>query len=240
MHAILRVVHQKANLQQLRLGPVTVVGRGADCQLKIASNQVSRRHCQLVVRDDGVYLEDFASSNGTFLDGVRVPSNTPTYVRAGARLAIGPARFEVEYSLAGSHVKPAGHDTESVMDAAGDTWAATPRLPPVEASEQGTEAPGPADGESLSFSEPVPQLPSAESATVPKRSFFDFLRSRPPMLAPVSDPVVAAVVLPANEAEPASSQPLSPAENPMADLPAEPNPDAVAEPDDPFQFLRQP
>jgi len=100
-----------------------------------------------------------------------------------------------------------------------------------------------ADDTLLDFAEPVPQLPTSESGPAPKRSFFDFLRSRPPMLAPVSDPIAAVAVLPANEAELASAQPL-PAANASAENPAPaivvagPNPDAVAEPDAPFQFLR--
>ncbi|OYW13100.1 MAG: hypothetical protein B7Z55_17420, partial [Planctomycetales bacterium 12-60-4] len=83
MQAWLRVSHQRANIQQVRLLPLTIVGRSPECHLKIASAQVSRRHCQLSLRTDGVYVEDLASANGTFLDGARLPSRTPTYVRNG-------------------------------------------------------------------------------------------------------------------------------------------------------------
>ena len=39
MQATLRIVHQRANLQEIRLDRDTLVGRSTDCQLKIASTQ---------------------------------------------------------------------------------------------------------------------------------------------------------------------------------------------------------
>lgn len=97
MQAVLRVVQKQSNVRQVKLLPETVVGRSADCHLKIASAEVSRRHCKISLRVDGVYVEDLGSSNGTYLDEVPVPVKTPTFVRPGALLVIGPAKFIVEY-----------------------------------------------------------------------------------------------------------------------------------------------
>jgi pSer/pThr/pTyr-binding forkhead associated (FHA) protein len=97
MQAQLRVVQKQANIQQVRLLPETVIGRSTDCNLKIASTQVSRRHCRIVVNDIGVYIEDLCSANGTFLDGQRLLPNQPTLAPAGSQLVIGPATFVVEY-----------------------------------------------------------------------------------------------------------------------------------------------
>lgn len=96
-HATLRVLQKQANVRTVRLHPETVVGRSLDCTLKIASTQVSRRHCRIVDRDDGVFIEDLGSANGTFLDGSRLTPNVPTLARPGSQLAIGPATFVVEY-----------------------------------------------------------------------------------------------------------------------------------------------
>ncbi|HET6426641.1 MAG TPA: FHA domain-containing protein [Planctomycetaceae bacterium] len=100
MQAQLRVIQKQANIQQVRLLPETVIGRATDCNLKIASTQVSRRHCRVVVNDIGVYVEDLCSANGTFLNGQRLLPNQPTLAPAGSQLAIGPAVFAVEYRTA--------------------------------------------------------------------------------------------------------------------------------------------
>ncbi len=101
MHAQLRVVQKQANVQQVRLLSETVIGRSADCNLKIASTQVSRRHCRVVVNDLGVYVEDLCSANGTYLDGKRLLPNQLTLAPAGSQLVIGPATFAVEYRNSG-------------------------------------------------------------------------------------------------------------------------------------------
>lgn len=99
MQAWLHVTHQRANLTRIPLLPITVVGRSVDCHLKIATTQVSRRHCQISIHVDGVYVEDLASANGTYLDGVRLTPGVPTFVHPGGRLNIGPAKFIVDYVL---------------------------------------------------------------------------------------------------------------------------------------------
>lgn len=55
-----------------------------------------------------MYVEDLKSSNGTFLDGTRLPPHVPTYVASGSQLDIGPARFVVEYELADDSLTGSG------------------------------------------------------------------------------------------------------------------------------------
>lgn len=98
MQARLKVIQNNANLKQVKLLPVTVIGRSADCHLKIASTEVSRKHCRLTVTDHEVLVEDLNSSNGTFVDQERLPPARPTPVAPGARLNVGPATFIVEYT----------------------------------------------------------------------------------------------------------------------------------------------
>ena len=50
-----------------------LIGRADDCQLRANSSQVSRYHCALLVEDDGVWVRDYGSRNGTFVGGVRIP-----------------------------------------------------------------------------------------------------------------------------------------------------------------------
>jgi pSer/pThr/pTyr-binding forkhead associated (FHA) protein len=50
-----------------------IIGRGFDCDLVCEDISVSRTHAALSLRKDGAYvLEDKSSSNGTFVDGVKI------------------------------------------------------------------------------------------------------------------------------------------------------------------------
>jgi len=48
------------------------VGQGADCDLIVKDEGVSRHHLTLTTRRDGFFLEDRGSTNGTFVGGVQV------------------------------------------------------------------------------------------------------------------------------------------------------------------------
>lgn len=72
----------------------SVIGRHSDADVRIAREQVSRRHALLWTRGGRVLLDDLGSSNGTRLDGV--PVRAPVTVRDGSVISVGPVsvRFE--------------------------------------------------------------------------------------------------------------------------------------------------
>lgn len=98
MQARLKVVQDNANLKQVKLLPVTMIGRSADCHLKIASSEVSRNHCRITVTDNEVLIEDLNSSNGTYVNQARIPPAQQIPLPPGAKLHIGPAAFIVDYT----------------------------------------------------------------------------------------------------------------------------------------------
>jgi pSer/pThr/pTyr-binding forkhead associated (FHA) protein len=53
-----------------------IIGSGADCDLVVARPTVSGRHCRLIETSDGYLVEDLGSSNGTYVNGVRIASAT--------------------------------------------------------------------------------------------------------------------------------------------------------------------
>src|SRR5438045_1832591 len=69
------------------------IGRGAECHIRPDSDWVSRQHCLLRVADDGGYLRDLGSSNGTLVNGRLVSGELR--LDHGDRIQIGPLAFEV-------------------------------------------------------------------------------------------------------------------------------------------------
>lgn len=65
-----------------------VIGRNADCGVRLADQGISRRHARLVGVAGGPYMiEDLKSTNGTFVDGHRVMKMK---LRGGERIQLGP------------------------------------------------------------------------------------------------------------------------------------------------------
>ncbi|GAB3593310.1 FtsK/SpoIIIE domain-containing protein [Angustibacter peucedani] len=65
-----------------------VVGRAPGCGLVVDDPQLSRQHLSLTVTADGVRLHDLGSSNGTKVDGARVPPEGVA-LRPGQRVGAG-------------------------------------------------------------------------------------------------------------------------------------------------------
>ena len=68
-----------------------VLGRGRDCGQRLADPLVSRRHCELSLRDGRVWAEDLGSRNGTFLNGEPLQAARP--LADGDRLDLADCRF---------------------------------------------------------------------------------------------------------------------------------------------------
>jgi len=74
-----------------------VVGRDEECQLRLSSSLVSRRHCILDVRPDGIHVRDLGSQNGTYVNEVAITE--PLLLRPGDILRVGAALFQVPESV---------------------------------------------------------------------------------------------------------------------------------------------
>lgn len=59
--------------QIFQLGrPRVILGRGAGCDVQLQDSETSRKHAMLEIHDDEAALTDLDSTNGTFLDGVKI------------------------------------------------------------------------------------------------------------------------------------------------------------------------
>jgi PAS domain S-box-containing protein len=87
LRAQVRIV-RGANIGQIYdlHAPETVLGRHSDCGIVLPSQTISRHHARIVRRNDGFYVEDLESLNGTFVNGQRIDG--PTRLESGDRIQI--------------------------------------------------------------------------------------------------------------------------------------------------------
>lgn len=72
-----------------------VVGRTRECNLILEDPAVSRRHFEVVPKENGLYLKDLGSTNGTYVNGHKLSEGL---LRAGDCIQVGRTilKFEVE------------------------------------------------------------------------------------------------------------------------------------------------
>lgn len=78
----------------LRKGPNSF-GRKADNDVSIVDPYVSGRHGTIEIADDGVYLTDIGSSNGTMLNDAKLVPNMRTQVQPDDVIKLGSKEFRV-------------------------------------------------------------------------------------------------------------------------------------------------
>jgi len=68
---------------------ITLIGRGTDADIRVEDPGVSRKHCEIVVGNPAI-IRDLKSTNGTFVDGIRIDECTLT---EGAIVKLGGTAF---------------------------------------------------------------------------------------------------------------------------------------------------
>ena len=81
---------QSANLAD----GVILIGRGADAQLNLDDDYVSTRHARVVSGDNGIYVEDLGSTNGSYVNGQRITG--PTTITLSDTIRIGRTTMKLE------------------------------------------------------------------------------------------------------------------------------------------------
>jgi pSer/pThr/pTyr-binding forkhead associated (FHA) protein len=81
-----------------------VIGRDPQCQLRPASPVISKRHCAVLVRGDKVFVRDFDSTNGTFVNDQQVKGEVELHNED--QLKIGPIAFGVKIEATPAVNKP--------------------------------------------------------------------------------------------------------------------------------------
>ena len=72
-------------------GRMAIIGREESADIRLPYPQVSTRHTGVAPTSDGMLaVTDLGSTNGTHVDGKRIPPNTPVRIKAGDRIFVGP------------------------------------------------------------------------------------------------------------------------------------------------------
>jgi DNA-binding NtrC family response regulator len=79
------------------VGPRVLVGTSEVCALRLEDKLVSRRHLALEVTPDGLRVTDLQSTNGVFIDNVRV---FDALLRGGERVLAGGTTLEIRCDVA--------------------------------------------------------------------------------------------------------------------------------------------
>ncbi len=77
--------------QTIELGVTTTVfGRLPSNDVVVSEMGVSRQHAEITVKEDGCYLQDLASSNGTYVSGKQLGIDEQL-LRDGDQIRLGPS-----------------------------------------------------------------------------------------------------------------------------------------------------
>jgi len=144
----------------------TLIGRHTGCQMRIRSGEVSRKHCEVHYEETTPVIKDLGSSNGTYVNGVKVIEKR---LEAGDLIAIGPVVFLVQ--LGG---EPGGFDAAALFVAATPGGAAEPAA--VNAGQAKQQA-GPGDDSAPTSSglmDGISGLPASSDGSSVVAFDFDF------------------------------------------------------------------
>ncbi len=72
---------------RLEVGREVVIGRSAECELRVPSVAASRRHAAVVRRADDVLVRDLGSTNGTLVNGAKIEGER--MLEPGDRIEVG-------------------------------------------------------------------------------------------------------------------------------------------------------
>ena len=135
MEANLIVISGKHAGKEIPLGgKKCLIGQGEECQLRLPSTMVSRKHCLLRFDQFPATLEDCGSTNGTLLNGQPVAGRKE--LKDGDRLMVGEFEFEVRLAaVVGKKTRPIaslGADNVDIGDWLGPTDQIPATPPPAQ------------------------------------------------------------------------------------------------------------
>jgi hypothetical protein len=140
----LNIVSGPAAGRQFEVTTEQVLGREA-ADITIMDPEISRSHARLRPHDEGLEVHDLGSSNGTFVNDIRIAG--PTVIRPGDRVRFGGSAGQVVNDRSGTMISPPGAVVPASPSAAPPpVGAPTAPQQPVGTGPMGSMPPGPYPG----------------------------------------------------------------------------------------------
>ncbi|MBD3676003.1 MAG: FHA domain-containing protein [Planctomycetaceae bacterium] len=105
--------------------PIMLIGSSARCKLRLQHKSVSKVHCCLNLKPDGLWVADLLGKNGTLVDGEPVRSQR---LNDGSVLKIGKYEFRVHYNSPSENLSQIQKDTSQPGPPAGVSEKAMSQL----------------------------------------------------------------------------------------------------------------
>jgi hypothetical protein len=127
--------------QEISIDRDILVGRHQSADIVLQAGEISRKHAAFLLKDQALWLQDLNSSNGTFVNDVRIEHETllkegDIIQFAGLKFSVLAPAKEIEPALAETEIVPTSEQPSEAV-AASETAAATPVEPaPKTAAEQ--------------------------------------------------------------------------------------------------------
>ncbi len=90
----------------IEMGQAIEIGRSSDLDMVLVEDMVSRRHARISAENGTLQIEDFGSTNGTFVNGKKVEEST---LEEGDRILIGTSIIKLV------HKDPDADDVETIQ-----------------------------------------------------------------------------------------------------------------------------
>lgn len=98
MQVLLKVLAPNKPAKNVKVSRDVLIGREKGrCDLRIASGEVSRKHCRILVHESAVAVRDLGSSNGTRVNGELIPPKTNFPIDPGDTIKVGPIEIFVRF-----------------------------------------------------------------------------------------------------------------------------------------------
>jgi uncharacterized RDD family membrane protein YckC len=82
-------LYMPKEVKELEISNSTTLGRTKGDHLFPNNKQISSLHCQITVKDNTVFIQDLNSTNGTFVNGKKIPTNVLHELKDESEITIG-------------------------------------------------------------------------------------------------------------------------------------------------------
>lgn len=143
-HALFKISGPNLDRDEITVAPPGIqIGRSGDNDLTLPHSEISRHHMRLFPYENGFAVEDLKSSNGVWVNDVRIRVQTPHPIKPGDILRAGPFLFTFERIIevgAPEPLAPAQAPEPQPLPPEPDEFqTAPPVMPPESRAEQQPE-----------------------------------------------------------------------------------------------------